>query len=98
MNPSDSAVISGNQIATYVMGILTWVCSQAAALIPSWSGATTHVIQGGGTVVAAGVLVAGAIHHLADVKKDKTAVSTVVESVEDRLRAQLDAAGIEPKA
>lgn len=90
--------LTPQQIATYTLATLTYVLTEVGALVPTWSQATQDVIQGSGTVLAAAVAIAGAVHHLASVKNDKVAVAQFEQSVEDKLRSQISAAGMTPNA
>lgn len=93
--------LSPQQIYTQAVAVLTFLVGQLVAFVPTMAPAQEKLISGGSTVIAAGLAIGGAIHHLATSKSHLTAsqvVSKVETSVEDRLRQQITNAGMVPRA
>lgn len=93
--------LTPQQIYTQAVAVLTFIVGQLVAFVPSIAPAQEKLISGGSTVIAAGLAIGGAIHHLASSKTHISASQVVGEvetSVEDRLRQQIISAGMVPRA
>ena len=91
----DLTKLSPQQIYTLAMALLTLVVTQVVAFIPSLGTDKQNLISAGGIVITIAILIAGAVHHHAQVTVATNKPTALSPS--DKLRAQLVAAGHTPE-
>lgn len=91
----DLSQLSPQQRYTLLIALVTLLVTQIVAFVPSLANSEQNLISAGGFVVTVAVLIAGSIHHKAQVTVAVNKPAAIAPA--DKLRAQLIAAGHTPE-